>query len=154
MKNGILTAVLAAALSFAAASSAQAQNLGKVLVPSGVLRLSADTERSGTTTSTTKQFVVPYAGTVRVRWQIKSGHKFAAAHIAVAGSIAKCSGSTLSLTYDGDSCLLFVVAGDLVQVTVHGEDLGNGEFALGYMRNVRLYYNVVNSPGTGSVLND
>ena len=154
MKAGIFTAVFAAALSSAIASNTNAQNLGKVLVVSNVLRLSADTERSGTNSSTVKQFIVPYAGTVRVRWQIKSGHIGAFANLKVAGSIASCSSGTLSQTYQGGSCTLFVVAGDLVRAFVAGEDLGGGNFSLAFMRNVRLYYNVVNSQGTGTVLND
>jgi hypothetical protein len=150
MKMDLLKTLLAAAVvTFAMASGATAQNLGKVLVASGVLKLSADTERSGTNSSTIKQFIVPYAGTVRVRWQIKATQTGAFANLKVEGQIASCSDSTLSKTYVGGTCVLYVVAGDMIRVSVSGESA-----TLAYMRNVRVYYNVVNAPGTGTVLND
>jgi hypothetical protein len=149
MKMACLKTLLAAVATLAAISGAAAQNLGKVLVPSGVLKLSADTERSGTNSSTIKQFIVPYSGTVRVRWKIKATQTGAFANLKVEGQIASCSDSTLSKTYEGGTCLLYVVAGDMIRVFVSGEGA-----TLAYMRDVRIYYNVVNAPGTGTVLND
>ncbi len=92
---------------------------------------------------------MPYAGTVRIRWQIKSGQIATTATITVSGSIATCSDGALQRSYKTGSCDLFVVAGDLIRVSVKSDTNG-----LAYMRKVRVYYNVVNSPGTGSVLND
>jgi hypothetical protein len=153
--KAVIVTFLAALLSSAIITDASAQNLGKILIVSKVLQLSADTERSGTTSSTIKQFVVPYAGMVRVKWEIKSGKSSRFANASVVGQIGTCSSSTLMLTYQAGSCELRVVAGDLIDVFVKGEPGQNGtNYSLAFIRNVRVFYSIVDSQGAGAVLND
>ena len=73
MKTIIATVLSALAWSLAMASGASAQlnPTGRALVASNVLRLSADVTRSGPTTFV-KEFIVPFAGLVRVKWEVKS----------------------------------------------------------------------------------
>src|SRR4051812_15138016 len=66
-----LSALLCAAILCGGVISATAlDGPGRTLVASGVLKLSADTQRSGFLII--KQFIVPYAGVVRLRYQFKS----------------------------------------------------------------------------------
>ena len=70
-----LTTLLSAAVvsSFVATLAlGQTNDPGKVLVPSNALKLRADTERSSSSEGTLKKFIVPFAGKVRVRWQLKT----------------------------------------------------------------------------------
>ena len=146
----LATLLSAAALSSFAATLtfSQTNGTGKALVASGTLQLSADTVRSGPPPGEewTKMFFVPFAGVVRVRWQLKSdgsGHK-ATTTIYSATGFDHCFASTTATTYQQRVCNLHVVrGGDIVASLFSGR-----------IRNVRVYYDVVDHPGTGKVLLD
>lgn len=150
----ILATLLSAAVlsSFAATVAfGQTNDSGRALVASNALKLSADTERSGITTPV-KKFIVPFAGIVRVRWQVKSDGSGGKVDANISSSIDNCTSSTTAATYQQGQCNLRVVAGDLIDVTA-SSFLGMSG-ATAFINNVRVFYNVVNNPGTGITLAD
>src|SRR6188508_2206209 len=66
---GGLAASVAFVIVMTGGAVAQTEGPGRALVASNVLRLSADTLRSG---FSAKDFIVPHAGVVRVRYTFKS----------------------------------------------------------------------------------
>jgi len=151
------------ALSLTAAgvgTAAQAlEGPGRALIASNVLKLSADTQRSGFLIF--KEFIVPYAGVVRVRYQYKSdGSGPQTVSLGITSAIDfnnTCGTSTSATTFQSGTCDLKVVAGDRVRLQAQGQMTffpdPPGQ-STPTVRNVRLFWNVVNSPGTGSVLQD
>jgi hypothetical protein len=118
-------------------------DVGRALVASNVLRLSSDAELSGS--GAIKAFIVPYAGVVRMRLQLRSdGIDTALAEIT--SRPGSCSKSTTSASYQTFTCNLRVVAGDRVQAQIFGDAVT--------IRNVRVFYNVVDSSGVGKILMD
>jgi hypothetical protein len=118
--------------------------------------LSADTTRSGSDFTLVKQFIVPYAGVVRVKWQLKSDGSHDA-FAFVESQIDSCPVSSTTLaTFETFSCKLRVVAGDLIEVTVRGEQVNIDPvaFSTGSVRRGQLFFDVVNSSGQGKTLAD
>jgi hypothetical protein len=156
MKSVISAFLSAAVLSSAAATGAfgQTNDTGRALVASNVLKLSADTERSGTFSTTVKEFIVPYAGVVRVRWQLKSdGTGIATA--TVLGTIDTCSSTNGTTAYQLGICDLRVVAGDRVLVSARGTmDPFTFVTSTAFIRRVRITFNVVDATGVGATLVD
>jgi hypothetical protein len=142
----------AAVLSFfvAADASSQTNDTGKALVPSNVLRASADAERSGG--SVGYAFIVPFAGQVRIRWQFKSDGSGATARSGAGGMGHSCQPSTTAATYQQGVCDARVMAGD--RLSVGASSLASYRGHVAYVRNVRIYYNVVDNLGTGTTLVD
>ena len=140
-----LTKLLSVAIvsSFVATPAfSQTNDPGKVLVPSNALQLRADTERSSSSEGMLKKFIVPYAGRVRVRWQLKTDGS-APANVIAQSVMEHCAATTYSTTYEQGSCHLRVLEGDYIEVRSYA--------AAGTrvsVRNVRLYYDVVDNPGT------
>lgn len=134
---------------------AQTEGPGRELTPSNVIRLSADTPRTGTLT-VSKSFVVPYAGTVRASWQLRSNESGKTATVSVTSLIDGCSNNSSAQTFVAQSCDLRVVAGDRVIVTASGQmDISTpGVNSSVSIKGVRLRWNVKNSAGTGTVLTD
>src|SRR5688572_21255644 len=93
-----LTCVAVLSLGLIGTASAQSEGPGRELVPSSVIRLSADTLRSGTL-SVAKVFVVPYTGRVRASWQVKSNEPDKTATVSVASLIDSCSNNSSSQTF-------------------------------------------------------
>lgn len=160
MKTGIRTSVLAVLLAgFSTVAYAQkpavlASSNGRSLVASNALKLSADTERSGAAV-VAKRFLVPFPGTVRVKWQIKSDGSGQPANLSVSTQIGTCSDSHSGANYKTGACDIRVVAGDIVEVSARGtQNFTTFVFSTAFMRNVRVFYNVVDSTGAGQVLND
>ena len=157
----VIRPLLVAALSVISCSSAGAlEGQGRALAVSNTLRLSADATRSGLVVS--KQFIVPYAGVIRLRYQFKSdgnGPQTVSVSVATAAenSVPDCSASTTATTFQTKVCDLRVVAGD--RVTVFGSGMLNidpfdpGQSTV-FLRNVRLFWNIIDSTGTGTVLLD
>jgi hypothetical protein len=142
----------------AGAASAQTQGPGRALVASNVVTLSADTTRSGVAVS--KEFFVPYAGTVRLKYQFRSdGQGPQSVNVAVTTAIESsnfaCNAGTTSTAFQTKSCDVKVVAGDRVRVSGTGFNSGDppGQSTV-FLRNVRLMFKVVDSAGTGAVLVD
>jgi len=157
VKTIILTLLSAAVWSLAMASGASAQlnDAGRALVASNTLRLSADTLRTGGTTLV-KEFIVPYAGVVRVKWEMRSGAAGKTATAIIASAIDACTSTNSTTTFQMEQCDLRVVAGDSVKAHAQGEfvSMPVPGFSPTAMRNVRVYYNVVNATGTGKVVSN
>lgn len=153
-----------AAILFSVVSSgatAQSQGPGRALVASNDLRLSADTQRFGF--FVVKQFIVPHPGTVRLRYQFKSdgsGPQTVSVTVTTAIELANdaaCSATTTLTTFQTKVCDIKVVAGDRVRVEAHGlADFINppiGQSTV-FIRNVRLFWKVIDATSAGSVLID
>jgi len=168
MKTGISALLLAAFLVSAISTGSSGQTAvtvppsptvvttnGKALAASNVLKLSADTERSGSIFVPDKKFLVPFAGIVRVKWQLKSDGSGQPANIRVVTGIDICSASHPGPNYKAGTCDIRVVAGDIVHVQGSGTPTGVlGMYSTAFIRNVRLYYNVVDATGLGQTLVD
>jgi hypothetical protein len=152
--NPITTVLAAVVLLFVTPTGAFAQtaDAGRALVASDNLKLSADTPRSGAEPKVVKRFIVPYAGVVRIRWQVRSDgiHK---AYSFVTSQIDSCPIRTTTLdTFQSFACNLRVVGGDIVEVSAEGQqDPGYSNW---HLRRVRLFFDVVNASGKGRTLPD
>jgi hypothetical protein len=145
----ILSAVVLSCVAGAEALS-QTNDTGKALVPSNVLRASADAERSGG--SVGHAFIVPFAGEVRIRWQFRSDGSGAAARSEAGGVGHSCQSSTTAATYQQGVCDARVMAGD--RLSVGASSLASYRGQIAYVRNVRIYYSVVDNVGAGTTLVD
>jgi hypothetical protein len=153
MKTLLATALWAAVLAGAASPTwAQTNNTGRALVVSNILQLSADTERCSA--PVLKQFIVPYGGTVRVRWFLKKSGADGPVTAFVGSVINGCEPViTSSTTYEAHFCDLRVLAGDTVSVSGQGTfDPNTMLFSVPCLKNVRIYYNVINANGLGRVI--
>ena len=131
-------------------ASGQTNDTGKTLVPSNVLRASGAAERSGG--SVGYAFIVPFAGEVRITWQFKSDGSGATARSGAGGVGHSCQPSTTAATYQQAVCDARVMAGD--RLSIGASSLASYRGHIAYIRNVRIYYNVVDNPGTGATLVD
>jgi hypothetical protein len=136
-------------------ASAQSEGPGRALVASNVLRLSADTLRTGQ--FITKEFIVPHAGIVRLRYQFRSDGT-GTVSVSAGTSIDQnnsCSASTSSTAFQAKVCDIRVVAGDRLRVS--GSSIMDPEtflFPNVSLRFARVSWNVVNASSTGAVLAD
>jgi hypothetical protein len=155
--NPVTTLFSAAVLSCLIATGASGQtaeaplsDVGRALVVSSNLRLSGDTERSsGGVPTLVKQFLVPYAGAVRLTFQLKSSNAAQDATAIVSSQIdSRCIKKTKLLAYVNFTCTIRVVAGDIVEVRVQG----SFSPSTGFVKNARVFYNVVDSSGLGKTL--
>jgi hypothetical protein len=151
--------IFLAALSFLVAmtsvAAAQSEGSGRALVVLNVLRLSADTERTGL--GVVKQFRIPHPGVVRLRYAFKSDGD-GSVTVLVASAINDnnlCNASTTSTTFQAKVCDVKVVAGDLIRVAANGS-LDPFTFVQTdvTLKNVRLFWNVVNATSSGSMVAD
>ena len=158
----LICAVLPAALLGLALGQASAQegddgralnDTGRALAPSNILKLSADTERFGTVTAL-KEFIVPYAGVVRVKWQAKSDRSDLPIDVFVVSKIDICFTEVSATDYVTGQCDLRVREGDSVTVRGQGRIDSTPTFSFASIRNVRVYYNVKNATGNGSTVVD
>jgi hypothetical protein len=142
------------AFTFASANTALAlEGPGRALIVSTTQQLAADTERTG---FNVKEFIVPYAGRVRVSWQYKTdGGGGVVVTASVTSNVDTCGKSTTSTVFTGAKCDIRVAAGDKITVSTTGsEDINTFMFATPTIRNVRVFYSVVDSNGTGLVVSD
>jgi hypothetical protein len=153
-----LGAVLVAAAILCAGApeaSAQSNDTGRALAASNTLKLSADTTECGSQTHTlVKEFIVPYAGTVRVRWQLNSdGSSGAQAIATIQSSINSCGSATTDTAFQAATCVLRVAKGDSVKIFVEGTFNGvTFTNSTACIRNVRIHYDVINALGKGRVI--
>jgi hypothetical protein len=141
----MLPAAVILSSAFATCASGQTSDIGRALVVSDNLRLSADTPRSGGASTPVKEFIVPYAGVVRVEFQLKSdGSHFATASV-VSLIDTSCDRFTKAATYKD-----LRVAGDSVRAQAFGES----DVVSLSIRNVRVFYDVVDSTGLSKILQD
>lgn len=141
-------------------ANAQTEGPGRALIAAdGRPKLSADTLQSGVAVQ--KHFIVPHPGIVRLKFQYKSdGGGPQTVSVSVTTAIeepndAVCSVSTTMTTFQSHVCDVKVVAGDRVRVIASGmfNPMPMGQ-SIVFIRNVRLYWNVVNATSAGSVLID
>lgn len=119
------------------------------LVTSGVEQFTMDTEQTGQTA--TKAFRVPYYGTISILVEMKSGTPglTATASVTTAFGGPSVFGTTTSEVYGAHTITtLRVVAGDIVTI------LGNGVGTTVFLRNLKVYYDVVDADGTAEVVTD
>jgi hypothetical protein len=156
----LLTPVLAAILlvgvncaTITGASAQATEGPGRGLKASNSLQLSANTQRSTTEffPQSLKQFFVPYAGTVRVKWQSKTSDAAKEVTISVTSNVESCLVPTTSSAYQTDQCDIRVSAGDLVLVMAAANFSAP---STAFVRNVRVFYDVVDFDGLGAVLKD
>ena len=153
--NPVATLLSAALLSFVITTGASGQtaDVGRALVASDVLKLAADTARSSGEVTLVKQFLVPYAGVVRMKFELKSDGTHTATAF-VESQIDSCPLSQTTLaTFQSFTCDLRVVVGDVVQISVGGEQDG-ATFSTGVVRRARMFFNVINASGSGTTLPD
>jgi hypothetical protein len=152
----VTTLLSAAVLSSVIATGAfgQSADVGRALVDSNALKLSADTPRSGPSTPA-KEFIVPYAGVVRVSWQFRSDSINHTTTSFAGSAIDRCDFSTTATTFQARTCDLRVAAGDKVTVQATGElNPMTFTFSTAFVRQARVFYNVVNASGLGKVLSN
>jgi hypothetical protein len=153
-----LAAIVWLGLNFATTSGAVAQtnDAGRALVVSNVVRLAADTQRSGMF-GVTKEFIVPHQGVVRLRYQVRRNEVAGGASVQVTTAIDSGLGCIVSptSTFQNKVCDLKVSAGDRVRV-VGSTTMDFTTFTQPtiFLRNVRLHWNVVNATSIGAVLVD
>lgn len=90
---------------------------------------------------------MPYAGTVRVKWQLKSTDGGQVATIVVNSRIESCNSTTMQTTYTSEECDIRVAAGDLLLIM---GSVSNSSASV-FVRNVRVYYDLIDSTGLGAV---
>ena len=120
------------------------------LVVSDNIQLTMDTAATGAGPVTAKEFVVPYAGRIRVTLQLKSdGSHEGSAHAF--SEIDFCTVTTMLATFETFTCQVRVLEGDLVKVAVAGQV---SPLTFATIRRVRVFYDVVDASGLGKVLMD
>jgi hypothetical protein len=93
--------------------------------------------------SVQRSFIPPYSGTVRVRWEFRSGDGTDVFSGVEVTHVSNCDRSTVSTAFVGKACNVRVVGG--MPVTIFAAPkVGTNVVEL---RNVRLYYRVVDSTG-------
>src|SRR5690349_9051484 len=103
MKRIILTLAVAVMAANFGTPAIALEGPGRALVASDTARLNAITLRSGTLVA--KEFIVPYAGVIRVRWQaIRAGNPNALVALSVTSSIDKCGGSVTATSFATSMC--------------------------------------------------
>jgi hypothetical protein len=91
----------------------------------------------------TRSFIVPYSGTVRVTWEMRSKDGALATSIAFTEGLDLCSKSTTSTDYVTQSCDIRVAAGYPINIYAYTGEAGSAV----YLRRVSLSYAVVNFDG-------
>ena len=151
--HALTFAAIAGSLWLAATTGAVAQTEGpgRALAPSNTLKLSANATRTSTELfpQPLKQFFVPYAGTVRVKLQSRSSDAAKQVVITVASGVATCMFFVTDTAFRNDQCDIRVSAGGLLMVTAGANPTAPSTATV---RNVRVFYNVVDFDGLGAVL--
>ena len=141
-----------AVLSLVSAGKALAlEGPGRALVPSPTL-LQANVDAiltGGAGEFIQRAFIPPYSGTVRVRWQVRSGDGTMVFSAAGADRLGFCTNDTLSMTFVSKVCDIRVAAGMPLFVYASPDTNTNTTS----LRNVRVYYKVVDSEGKMIVFN-
>ena len=124
---------------------------GRALVPAATLQASVDAILNGAAGDPVQRaFIPPYSGTVRVRWEARSGDGTVVFAQAWVNNLDVCYKTTTSKTFAPLGCDVRVAAG--MPLIVSGlPDAGNNTVSL---RNVRVYYKVTDSDGKMTVYND
>jgi hypothetical protein len=119
---------------------------GRALVASNTLQVANNpvTSSSARGSGVVRAFIPPYSGTVRVKWELRSGNGTAVnAYVSVA-HIGECSGATvMSTTPVSQTCDIRVLGGFPVVINAYPQDSMN----IVYLRNVSLSYTVLDSDG-------
>ena len=118
---------------------------GRALVPSQtILQASVNAIVTGEPgNQVVRAFIPPYSGTVRVRWEARSGDGTTVFTAAAASQLAFCDKDILSKTFVSKACDIRVAAGMPLYVFA-SPDVNTNTASL---RNVQVYYKVVDSDG-------
>ena len=142
-----------AVLSLVSAGNALAlEGPGRALVPSQTpLQASVDAILTGSAGDPVQRaFIPPYSGTVRVRWEARSGDGTVVFSQATVSNLDVCYKTTTSKTFAPLGCDIRVAAGMPLYVFAL-PDAGNNTVSL---RNVRVYYKLTDFDGKMIVYND
>ncbi len=90
-----------------------------------------------------RSFIPPYSGTVRVKWEVKSQDGTRVSSTAEVNHLSVCERPTSSAAFVQKFCNLRVTGGMPITVLASPDESAN----VASLRNVRLYYRVVNSRG-------
>ena len=94
-----------------------------------------------------KAFIPPYSGTVRVKWEIRSHNGSAVPSEAYVQNLSQCGHQIMTMAFVQRVCTIRVTGGMPIVINAMVTDLNNQVS----MRNVRLYYQVVDSDGASIV---
>ncbi len=133
----------------------------KMTVASNTLRATADTERQNSNGNSfiSKTLFSPYAGTVRVTWQIRTSNAASYARVEVGNIGDLCvdpaggdEGTfvTRSTSYIDGTCDLHIVAGDRIEIHLTTQQNGVPVF----IRNFCLHFDIANVSADGIALQD
>jgi hypothetical protein len=138
-----------------AALSVLAMGAGPVLALEGpgrelrasdtVLQLSSDAVLTSAAPGDAVQrsFIPPYSGVVRVKWEFSSGDGTEVFGSAKVTHLSSCERLTVSTAFVAKACNIRVAAGVPITISSEPDHVGN----TASLRNVRLYYKVVDSDG-------
>lgn len=137
-------------------ANAQANDNGRVLVASNVVKLESLALVSGSDFfgSIPKRFLVPFNGVVRVKWKVRSSVAGKSVFVTVTSAVGPCDSgivnqTTTSTTFVDGRCNIRVAQGDIVNVKVNTGTLPD---TTGFMKDVTVSFNVQNGTGIGQVL--
>ncbi len=121
---------------------------GRALVASAAdadLQIASDPVLSGNPGSSVhRSFIPPYSGTVRIKWEVRSGDGTTPVFSNVeVVHVSACSRPSSSGAFVQKFCNLRVAGGVPITLTAVPDENTN----VASVRNVRLYYRVVNSRG-------
>ncbi len=141
-----------AALSLVSAGKALAlEGPGRALIPSQILQANVNALVAGDAGERVQRaFIPPYSGTVRVRWEVRSGDGTLVFTQAAVDHLAFCSKTTINTTFTSKGCDIRVAAGMPLYVFASPDSATNSAS----LRNVRVYYKVTDSDGKMIVYND
>ena len=137
----------AALLLGTACAAAQQQGPGRALVASDtVLQISNDpvvtSEPNG---AVGRAFIPPYSGTVRVKWEVRSADGTQVRSLAYVDFLSECERLSASTAFVQKACNIRVAGGMPIRVDAVVIDSNTNDQVS--IRNVRLYYRVVDATG-------
>jgi hypothetical protein len=146
-----LTAVAVLSLSPVLGSALALEGPGRALLPSQtLLQAKNDPIISATGEHVQRTFIPPYSGTVRVQWEVRSSDGTIVFGGAGVQGLAFCAKDTMSTTFTSKACHVRVAAGMPLYIFASPDSDTN----TASLRNVRVYYRVVDSDGKMIVYDD
>jgi hypothetical protein len=137
--------VLAAGTGASVGSALALEEPGRALVASDtVLQISNDPELTGEAgNSVQRSFIPPYSGIVRVTWEVRSVDGTPVSSSAQVIHVDSCQRPTGSTAFVTKVCNIRVAGGMPITITAQPS---TGD-TVPSLRNVRLYYRVINAKG-------
>jgi hypothetical protein len=138
-----------AALAFGTGPSLALDGPGRALVPSATeLQVSKNAVLTGAAgEEVSRTFIPPYSGEVRVKWEVQSGDGTNVASGAEVQHLSSCARHSTGTGFQARACNIRVAGGMPVTVSASPDQATN----TASLRNVGLYYTVVDSDGKAIV---